>query len=76
MITERDITVRFQKRAHNPLLMAAGFAQTDQPVPWLGKKKLRSSSGSRGVYSSTNASIAWPPGRSDVKPTQYHGVPG
>jgi hypothetical protein len=41
MITERDITVRFQKRAHNPLLMAAGFAQTDQPVPWLGKKKLR-----------------------------------
>jgi hypothetical protein len=26
MITERDITVRFQKRAHNPLAMAAGFA--------------------------------------------------
>jgi hypothetical protein len=41
MITERDITVRFQKRAHNPLLLAAGFAQTEQTVPWLGKKKLR-----------------------------------
>jgi len=41
MITERDITVRFQKRAHNPLLMAAGFAQTETPVPWLGRKRLR-----------------------------------
>jgi hypothetical protein len=41
MISEGEITVRFQKRAHNPLAMAAGFAQTDVPVPWLGKKKLR-----------------------------------
>jgi hypothetical protein len=41
MITERDITVRFQKRAHTPLLMAAGFARTDVPVPWLGKKRLQ-----------------------------------
>ena len=41
MISERDITVRFQKRAHNPLLMAAGFAQTDVPVPWLGRKRLQ-----------------------------------
>jgi hypothetical protein len=41
MITERDIQVRFQKRAHNPLAMAAGFAQTDLPVPWLGKKRLQ-----------------------------------
>jgi hypothetical protein len=40
-ITEREITVRFQKRAHNPLLMAAGFAQTDIPVPWLGAKRLQ-----------------------------------
>lgn len=40
-IDEREITVRFQKRAHNPLLMAAGFAKTDLPVPWLGKKRLR-----------------------------------
>lgn len=41
MISERDITVRFQKRAHNPLLMAAGFADTAVAVPWLGRKKLR-----------------------------------
>ena len=40
-IGEREITVRFQKRAHNPLLMAAGFAKTDLPVPWLGRKRLR-----------------------------------
>ncbi len=41
MITERDIVVRFQKRAHNPLLMAAGFDKTDLPVPWLGKRRLQ-----------------------------------
>lgn len=35
------IVVRFQKRAHNPLLLAAGFAQTDTPIPWLGRKRLR-----------------------------------
>jgi hypothetical protein len=40
-ISEKDIQVRFQKRAHNPLLMAAGFAQTDLPVPWLGRKRLQ-----------------------------------
>jgi hypothetical protein len=40
-LTEQDIQVRFQKRAHNPLLMAAGFAPTDQPIPWLGKKRLQ-----------------------------------
>ena len=41
MITERDIQVRFQKRAHNPLAMAAGFAKTDLPVPWLGNRRLQ-----------------------------------
>ena len=41
MITERDIQVRFQKRAHNPLLMAAGFAKTNLPVPWLGNRRLQ-----------------------------------
>ena len=40
-IDERDITVRFQKRAHNPLLIAAGFAKNNLPVPWLQNKKLR-----------------------------------
>jgi hypothetical protein len=41
MITEREIVVRFPKRAHNPLLMAAGFAKTDLPVPWLGNRRLQ-----------------------------------
>jgi hypothetical protein len=40
-ITERDIEVRFQKRAHNPLLMAAGFDKIDQRVRWLGNKRLQ-----------------------------------
>ena len=40
-ITEGEIVVRFQKRAHNPLLLAAGFDKTDEVVPWLGRKRLR-----------------------------------
>lgn len=40
-IGERFIDVRFQKRAHNPLLLAAGFDRTDVAVPWLGNKRLR-----------------------------------
>ena len=41
MIDHKDITVRFQKRAHNPLLLAAGFDNVDSPVPWLDGKTLR-----------------------------------
>ena len=41
MVGPEDILVRFQKRAHNPLLLAAGFSQTDTPIPWLGRRKLR-----------------------------------
>lgn len=41
LIGDRDITVRFQKRAHNPLLLAAGFDKTDLKIPWLGGKRLR-----------------------------------
>jgi hypothetical protein len=37
-IDERAITVRYQKRAHNPLLLAAGFDQAEIRVPWLGKR--------------------------------------
>jgi len=37
----KEIVVRFQKRAHNPLLLAAGFGKTDTPIPWLGRRKLR-----------------------------------
>jgi hypothetical protein len=40
-IGERFLDVRFQKRAHNPLLLAAGFDKTEVPVPWLGNKRLR-----------------------------------
>ena len=40
-ITESEIVVRYQKRAHNPLLVAAGFDRTDTVVPWLGGKRLQ-----------------------------------
>jgi hypothetical protein len=40
-IEESAIEVRFQKRAHNSLLLAAGFDRVDQPIPWLGNKRLR-----------------------------------
>ncbi|MBU0718211.1 MAG: hypothetical protein KJ749_08190 [Planctomycetes bacterium] len=39
-IDTKHIQVTFQKRAHNPLLIAAGFADTDIPIPWLGRKRL------------------------------------
>ena len=41
MITERKVVVRFQRRAHNPLLRAAGFDNTDVKVPWFGGKRLQ-----------------------------------
>ena len=40
-ITGSDIVVRYQKRAHNPLLVAAGFDTTETPIPWLGRRRLR-----------------------------------
>jgi transposase len=40
-ITDGEVAVRYQKRAHNPLLIAAGFDRTESVVPWLGKKRLR-----------------------------------
>ncbi len=39
-IDERSINVRFQKRAHNPLLLAADFNKTDLPIPWLARRRL------------------------------------
>ena len=39
-ISEKEIVVQFQKRAHNPLLLAAGFAEISVRVPWLGHKRL------------------------------------
>ena len=40
-LTDTEIQVRFQKRAHNPLLLAAGLDGGTTPVPWLGGKTLR-----------------------------------
>jgi hypothetical protein len=39
-IDDRHINVQFQKRAHNPLLLAAGYGKTDVAIPWLGNKRL------------------------------------
>jgi transposase len=41
MLDERTVCVQFQKRAHNPLLVAAGFDKTDIRIPWLGNKRLQ-----------------------------------
>jgi hypothetical protein len=40
-VKESSIVVRYQKRAHNPLLVAAGFDTTDLAIPWLGRKRLQ-----------------------------------
>jgi len=40
-ILEKEIVVQFQKRAHNPLLLAAGFHKKKIPIPWLGGKRLQ-----------------------------------
>ena len=40
-ILEKEIVVQFQKRAHNPLLLAAGFDKKNVPIPWLGRKRLQ-----------------------------------
>ena len=41
LLDERTVVVRFQKRAHNPLLVAAGFDTTDIRIPWLGNRRLQ-----------------------------------
>jgi hypothetical protein len=40
-IQEKEITVHFHKRAHNPLLLAAGIHNTNTSIPWLGGKRLQ-----------------------------------
>jgi len=40
-ILDEEIVVYFQKRAHNPLLLAAGFDKKHVRIPWLGGKRLR-----------------------------------
>ncbi len=48
-VTAQEVVVRFQKRAHNPLLLAAGFGGTEVAIPWLGKKRLRIDLGQASV---------------------------
>lgn len=40
-LTEQEVIVNFQKRAHNPLLLAANFDKETPEIPWLGNKTLR-----------------------------------
>lgn len=40
-ITDREVLVRYQKRAHNPFLLAAGFDQGQTVIPWWSRKRLR-----------------------------------
>ena len=40
-IGKRTFDVSFQKRARNPLLVAAGYDKTDLRIPWLERKRLR-----------------------------------
>jgi hypothetical protein len=44
-LTDDHLLVQFQKRAHNPLLLAAHYQDTDVPIPWLAGKRLRLSFG-------------------------------
>lgn len=40
-IHETEVVVQFQKRAHNPLLLAVSFDKKSLPIPWLGGKRMR-----------------------------------
>jgi len=40
-LNEKEVVVKFQKRAHNPLLLAAGFDKETPAIPWLGNRTLR-----------------------------------
>lgn len=40
-ITPTEIVVRLGRRAHNPLLLAAGYHKIRETVPWLGNRTLR-----------------------------------
>jgi transposase len=39
-IDSNQVTVRFQKRAHNPLLLNAKFDKVDVKIPWLNNRRL------------------------------------
>jgi hypothetical protein len=39
-IEKNDIIVKFQKRSHNPMLLATGFDKDETVIPWLENKKM------------------------------------
>jgi hypothetical protein len=39
-ISNHEVTVALDKRAHNPFLVASGLARQPTPMPWFGDKKL------------------------------------
>jgi hypothetical protein len=39
-IAENEVRVKFQKRAHNPILKEAALVGPTQPVPWLGGRPI------------------------------------
>jgi transposase len=41
LISEKNILVRFQKRSHNPFLIAANYDKIHIPIPWLRRKKIQ-----------------------------------
>lgn len=48
-VTDGEVVVRFGKRAHNPLLLEAGFANTNVSIPWWGGRRLRFEFGERST---------------------------
>jgi hypothetical protein len=40
-ISDNEIAIRLFKRAHNPILLAAGLGGINTPIPWLGGKRIR-----------------------------------
>ena len=40
VVTDDEVIVTFDKRAHNPYLVASGLADTPTSMPWYGNKHL------------------------------------
>ncbi len=40
IVSDDEVVVKLDKRAHNPYLIASGLAGTATPMPWFGNKKL------------------------------------
>ena len=40
-VLANEVVVTFDKRAHNPYLVASGLADQPAPMPWFGDKRLR-----------------------------------